>query len=118
VYINIETSLRLVQSWYLLVYINNETSIRLVHTKLVLHQVPSPHQAGTGTRLVGYVSRHTSLVGSLLPIPRLAIYHVSAYRLDQRSSCHILIHILEFSLKSPCLHPVFGPPFIPYALFE
>jgi hypothetical protein len=24
----------------------------------------------------------------------------------------------EFSLKSPCLHPVFGPPFTPYPLFE
>jgi hypothetical protein len=25
--------------------------------------------------------------------------------------------IIEFSLKSPCLHPVFGPPFIPKPLF-
>ncbi len=26
--------------------------------------------------------------------------------------------IFEFSLKSPCLRPVFGPPFSPYPLFE
>jgi hypothetical protein len=29
-----------------------------------------------------------------------------------------LKNILELSLKSPCLHPVFGPPFIPYSLFQ
>jgi len=25
---------------------------------------------------------------------------------------------IEFSVKSPCLHPIFGPPFNPYPLFE
>jgi len=27
-------------------------------------------------------------------------------------------HLLEFSLKSSCLHPLFGPLFTPYPLFE
>jgi hypothetical protein len=26
--------------------------------------------------------------------------------------------LIEFSLKSPCLHPVFGPPFTPYPLLD
>ncbi len=26
--------------------------------------------------------------------------------------------ILELSVKKPCLHPVFGPPFTPYPLFQ
>jgi hypothetical protein len=30
----------------------------------------------------------------------------------------IYIYILELSLKSPCLHPLFGSAFTPYPLFE
>ncbi len=26
--------------------------------------------------------------------------------------------IVELSVKSPCLHPVFGPAFTPYTLFQ
>ncbi len=84
------------KSWYFLVYINIETSIRLVHTKLVLHQVPSPHQAATDTRLVGYVSRHTSLVGSLL---MLILSHLNS---------HIRV-LRKVTLSSPCLWAAFHP---------
>jgi hypothetical protein len=28
------------------------------------------------------------------------------------------VYVIEFSLKLLCLHPVFGPPFTPYPLFE
>ncbi len=33
-------------------------------------------------------------------------------------NCVIKGHAIESSRKSPCLHPVFGPPFIPHPLFE
>jgi hypothetical protein len=29
-----------------------------------------------------------------------------------------LYHIIELYVKSPCLHPLFGPPFTPYPLFQ
>jgi hypothetical protein len=31
---------------------------------------------------------------------------------------HIQKNLLEFSLKSSCLHPLFGPLFTPYPLFD
>jgi hypothetical protein len=29
-----------------------------------------------------------------------------------------LKNLLELSVMSPCIHPVFGPPFIPYPLLQ
>jgi hypothetical protein len=31
---------------------------------------------------------------------------------------HVFFEALDLSVKSPCLHPVFGAPFTPYPLFQ